>query len=1002
VLESFQLCYEWKQFMKRVALRLAGLFNWLAVTGCIVTGAAFDCHAANWALAFNGTGRGVTVTNDLAFNSLPLTVTFWMQTTQSVAAISGLATKSTDPALLNGWQVFITNGQLRASYCVSPVRSVGGPNGMAGPAIADGLWHYVAFAVDTNGARLHVDGFLAATNSWTGVPGITLATNDVHFGSFTPPGSALPFRGAMDEITVWNIALSPAQIVTNMNRSFTGVEPGLIAYYRCNEGIGPTLFDSAPVAGTNNGILDAFVTYIPSTIGSNPPAGPTVQTVSVNSDATNALLIGSMNAGGNSTAAWFEWGTTTNYGNSTGAYIDSGNFDVQFYIGIGNLTGGSLYHFRAVASNSVGVALGNDLAFTTPTFGLVNTNLPPTYDGVLAWGDFDNDGRLDFFIDGRFPPYPGGIPNYQIYRNTGSGFINSNVNLPAAQFPNRHSAWGDFDNDGRLDVLITTVDTNGLGYGVVQIFRNTGNGFTNANFMFETNLITPYATWVDFDGDGRLDVFIYGSQQQSYIDDNGNPHTYTAYIAELWRNTGTGFQNLGLTFPAGTYGTQVRLAWGDYDGDGRPDLLIAYPTYDSGSQVYNGTTEVWRNTGTGFNNILAGVTGVFNGAVAWADYDGDGKLDILLTGERAVGASNAGVPIGVASQIWRNTGNGFSNINASLTPVYSSSVAWGDYDNDGKLDLALCGNTTPSNAVTQVWHNTGTSFTLSAVFPALFSGAVAWGDYDNDGRLDLLLAGGTVLDSSGYPTQAVTQVWRNFGPQTNSAPAAPTGLTVTPLGTSLRFAWNAASDAQTPSAGLTYNLRVGSTPGGGEFVNPNAAPTGLTRVPQPGNTQSRLQRIVSGLPLGQGLYWTVQAVDSAFAGSPFAPQQGFGFNTVLTPVSGVPVAGDVNGDGIVDATEFASVLANLNGNGMVSDYELSMVLSNYWPYSSWFRMTNVAGLGGTNVTFQISNSTATAFTVQYSTNLSNWFDLGQAMPRYSFIDTNAPAQPQRYYRLRYP
>jgi hypothetical protein len=65
-------------------------------------------------------------------------------------------------------------------------------------------------------------------------------------------------------------------------------------------------------------------------------------------------------------------------------------------------------------------------------------------------------------------------------------------------------------------------------------------------------------------------------------------------------------------------------------------------------------------------------------------------------------------------------------------------------------------------------------------------------------------------------------------------------------------------------------------------------------------------------------------------------------------------------------------------------------------------MTNVAGLGGTNVTFAVTNSLTGAFTVEYTTNLTDWFPLGPATPRYLFTDTNAPANPRRYYRLRYP
>lgn len=91
-----------------------------------------------------------------------------------------------------------------------------------------------------------------------------------------------------------------------------------------------------------------------------------------------------------------------------------------------------------------------------------------------------------------------------------------------------------------------------------------------------------------------------------------------------------------------------------------------------------------------------------------------------------------------------------------------------------------------------------------------------------------------------------------------------------------------------------------------------------------------------------------------------------------------------------------------NGDGIVSQSELDAVYASYVPNSPWLFMTNVAGLGGTNVTFSLSNSVLGAYSVEYTTNLTDWYLLGPASPRYLFTDTNAPALPQRSYRLRYP
>src|ERR1035437_4032339 len=96
------------------------------------------------------------------------------------------------------------------------------------------------------------------------------------------------------------------------------------------------------------------------------------------------------------------------------------------------------------------------------------------------------------------------------------------------------------------------------------------------------------------------------------------------------------------------------------------------------------------------------------------------------------------------------------------------------------------------------------------------------------------------------------------------------------------------------------------------------------------------------------------------------------------------------------------VPGDTNYDGIVDQNELNAVLAAYWPSSPWLYMTNVAGLGGTNVTFALTNATAGAFSVQSSTDLVNWYYLGPATPRYLFNDTNAPSLPQRYYRLTYP
>jgi hypothetical protein len=198
---------------------------------------------AGSSLKLDGVDDYVAVPHATALNAYPLTVTAWVRTARNAPQVDALVSKYTESAL-NGYSLFLYNGRLRAWYFRDSANRIwDGALGIDGGFIADGEWHHVALVVNATRGELIVDGVLRGSLNWQGTPGSPTAVDALQVGRYWTYGNG--WLGQVDEVTLWSIALSPAQIQSSMNLRLTGDEAGLVAYWRFDEGAGTAVLDAS-------------------------------------------------------------------------------------------------------------------------------------------------------------------------------------------------------------------------------------------------------------------------------------------------------------------------------------------------------------------------------------------------------------------------------------------------------------------------------------------------------------------------------------------------------------------------------------------------------------------------------------------------------------------------------------------------------------------------------------------------------------------------------------
>ena len=295
---------------------------------------------------------------------------------------------------------------------------------------------------------------------------------------------------------------------------------------------------------------------------------------------------------------------------------------------------------------------------------------------AAAWGDFDADGDPDLLL--------GFTPNKQasilkLYRNNGGSFVDAtgDSGLMLLTGAVRQPAWIDFDADGDLDLFIAFRDRANA------LYRNDGGKFSDVAAAVGVNDArrTVGAVWFDYDEDGDLDVAVAnmdGDANGLFRNDAGKFTDAAAAAGVAWG---------GRAEKVAANGT-VRVCAADVDADGRIDLFAA--NY--------GPLGFFSNRGKGaFEDRSAAWQIAIDSrydACAFADFDNDGRLDLYVNGTVTGGAS-------WQDSLFRNTGSGFTDVTpAAIRKLQADhGVQWGDVDGDGDLDLALTGSRTDGTHV---------------------------------------------------------------------------------------------------------------------------------------------------------------------------------------------------------------------------------------------------------------------------------------------------------------
>jgi hypothetical protein len=505
----------------------------------------------------------------------------------------------------------------------------------------------------------------------------------------------------------------------------------------------------------------------------------------------------------------------------------------------------------------------------------------------IAAGDFNGDGRTDFAV--TFVQ-PGGPGMFRILLGQPDGTLAVGQYYSTGTTPNSIVA-GDFNGDGKLDLAVGNAGDN-----TVSIYLGNGDGTFSGPVTVPTGAAPWWIIAGDFNGDGKLDLATSG----------GGGSTVSVLLGN-----GDGTFQTHVDSPTLPYA--IALAAGDFNGDGKLDLVVG---------AANAFCVLLGN-GDGTFQAPAQVAATNGGHFAVADYNGDGILDIA-----SLDINGGGVTI----YLGKGDGTFQAGAGYPAPQEFCNSIVAGDFNHDGKLDLAFTSYSEaysyggPSgigthNTVSVLLGNGDGTFQARADYGTGPGPEVAVAaDVNGDGHLDLVVAD-SLLKAGGQTQTVSVLLGRGDGTFTEAHQNYPTGTSGSMISNGVVFSGDFNGDGKPDLGGLitnasTYNVQAGIALSNGD---------GTFQAPKITNLGAYYTTGVTGPVLGD--FNHDGKLDLAVIVDAFSPQLlvmlGNGDGTFQTPIAttltayGPFVIGDFNGDGKLDVayTQLGGHVGVLLGRG---------------------------------------------------------------------------------------